>query len=164
MKYLYLVRHAKSDWKNTGLADIERPLNERGKRDAPFMGKILVDKKVNPDLILSSTAKRARKTAIAIAKKLDINDDKILFDENIYEASAGELMNIVNSIEDKYNSVMIFGHNPGLTTLHNSLSNHYIDNIPTCGIVALKFDTGWKNLGSAASELMFFEYPKLYFK
>jgi len=164
MKHLYLARHAKSSWKETGLSDIERPLNERGRKDAPFMGKILVDKKVHPDLILSSPARRARKTALAIAEKLNLNSDKILLDENIYEASAGELMDIIINIEDKYNSVMIFGHNPGLTMLHNRLSNHYIDNIPTCGIIALKFNESWKNINSQLTELVFFEYPKLYYK
>ena len=164
MKHLYLVRHAKSSWKETGLSDIDRPLNERGKRDATFMGKILVDKKVNPDLILSSPAKRARKTALAIADKLDFKSDKIVFNENIYEASASELINIIRNVNDEIKDVMIFGHNPGLTMLHNSLSKHYIDNIPTCGIVALKFNGSWKNINSQATELVFFEYPKLHYK
>jgi phosphohistidine phosphatase len=162
MKTLYLTRHAKSSWKQPELSDFERPLNKRGKRDAPFMGEILEKKGINPDLIISSPAKRAKKTAIAIAEKLGYKTKKILYDENIYEASNRELVSIVKQFDDNCNSVIMFGHNPGLTMLHNFLCGYYIDNIPTCGVVALEFNSSWKDLREKTGKLLFFEHPKLH--
>jgi phosphohistidine phosphatase len=72
------------------------------------------------------------------------------------------LINLIKEIDDKHNSVMIFGHNPGLTILNNHISNHYIDNIPTCGIVALQTDKDWKEIGNNSCKLLFFEHPKMY--
>ncbi len=162
MRTLYIVRHAKSSWKDEGLSDFDRPLNERGKRDAPFMGDILKDKKVNADFILSSPAKRAKKTATTIAEKIGYPGNKITFNEEIYEASLNTLVSLVKEIDNKYNSVMIFGHNPGLTTLSNHISDRFIDNIPTCGIVALQTDKKWNELDKNSFKLLFFEQPKMY--
>jgi len=138
MKTLYLARHAKSSWKHPELSDIERPLNKRGKRDAPYIGNILKEKGVNPDILLSSPAVRARKTAATIAEIIDYPNSKILIDENIYESSSNELVNIIQGFDDKYDSVMnkydsvmMFGHNPGFTMLNNYLTESFIDNIPT---------------------------------
>ena len=162
MKTLYLVRHAKSYWGDQSLPDFERPLNKRGKRDAPFMGEVLNDKKVRPDLIICSPAKRTRKTALEIAERLRYPDKKILFDENLYEASSNTILEIIKNIDDKFDSVMIFGHNPGLTLLNNYISDKYLDNIPTCGIVALQSDKKWSEIGKNSCSHLFFEYPKLY--
>lgn len=164
MKTLYLVRHAKSSWKNQGLTDFDRPLNKRGKRDAPFMGEVLNDKKINPDFIISSSAKRAKKTATEIAAKIGFPLKKISFNDEIYEASMSTLVNLIKKLNDKYESVMIFGHNPSLTVLNNHISNHYIDNIPTCGIVALQFNKKWNELDKNSCEQIFFEHPKMYLK
>ena len=162
MKTLYLVRHAKSYWGDQSLPDFERPLNKRGKRDAPFMGEVLNDKKVRPDLIICSPAKRTRKTALEIAERLRYPDKKILYDENLYEASSNTILEIIKSIDDKFDSVMIFGHNPGLTLLNNYISDKYLDNIPTCGMVALQSDKKWGEIGKNSCSHLFFEYPKLY--
>lgn len=164
MKTLYLVRHAKSSWKNQGLIDFDRPLNKRGKRDAPFMGEVLNDKKINPDFIISSSAKRAKKTATEIAAKIGFPLKKISFNDEIYEASMSTLVNLIKKLNNKYESVMIFGHNPGLTVLNNHISNNYIDNIPTCGIVALQFNKEWNELDKNSCEQIFFEHPKMYLK
>ena len=164
MKTLYLIRHAKSYWGDHSLLDYNRPLNNRGKRDAPFMGNILYDKEVVPDLIISSPAKRAKRTAMEIADKLGYSQKKILFDENLYEASSQDILEIIRNINDEYNSIMIFGHNPGLTMLNNSVSNFYIDNIPTCGVVAMQHSDKWMDIKSNSCKHLFFEYPKLYFK
>ena len=164
MKTLYLVRHAKSSWKNQGLTDFDRPLNKRGKRDAPFMGEVLNDKKINPDFIISSSAKRAKKTATEIAAKIGFPLKKISFNDEIYEASMSTLVNLIKKLNDKYESVMIFGHNPSLTVLNNHISNHYIDNIPTCGIVALQLNKKWNELDKNSCEQIFFEHPKMYLK
>jgi phosphohistidine phosphatase len=162
MKTLYLVRHAKSSWKEPKLDDKERPLNKKGKNDAPLMGEILKDKGLSPNLIVSSTAKRASKTALIIAEILGYPKDKINFMDDVYEATTHDLLEIIGKTEEKKSSLMIFGHNPGLTMLHNYLSKHYIDNIPTCGIVALKFNCPWKEINKNSAEFLFFEYPKLY--
>ncbi|MCU0364408.1 MAG: histidine phosphatase family protein [Ignavibacteriaceae bacterium] len=162
MKTLYLARHAKSYWKDQSIPDFDRPLNSRGKRDAPFMGEVLNDKKIKPDLILSSSAKRTKKTAIEIASKLGYTEKKIQFNEDLYEASSNTIIKLIKKIEEKYDRVMIFGHNPGLTMLNNHISNHYIDNIPTCGIVALQFDKKWSEIDKNSCKFLFFEYPKLY--
>ena len=160
MKTLYLVRHAKSSWKHPELSDFERPLNKRGKNDATFMGKLLSDKGVNPGLVISSPAKRASTTAKIIASEINFPKEKIVLDENIYEATGRRLLEIISKTEEKYNSVMIFGHNPGLTVLNNNLSNKFIDNIPTCGVVALKFKTKWNEIKLNSAGFIFFEYPK----
>ena len=162
MKTLFLARHAKSYWKDQSLRDFDRPLNSRGKRDAPFMGEVLKDKKVIPDLIISSPAKRTKKTAIEIASKIGYSEKKILYNEELYEASSNTIIKVLNKIDEKYNSVMIFAHNPGLTLLNNHISNNYIENIPTCGIVALQLDKKWNELGKNTCKFLYFEYPKLY--
>lgn len=164
MKTIYLTRHAKSFWGDQSLPDFERPLNKRGKRDAPFMGEVLRDKKVKPELIICSPAKRTKKTSIEIANKLGYPVKNILFDEKLYEASSNTILGVLNSVDDKFESVMIFGHNPGLTLLNNYISNQYLDNIPTCGIVALQSEKNWSAIGKNSCSHLFFEYPKLYLK
>ena len=162
MKTLYLVRHAKSSWKDSSLDDLERPLNRRGKRDAPFMGELLKEKVVNPDVVISSPAKRASKTAQIITAHIGYSKKDIIYSEEIYEASSRELVDFIKKIDDKYNSVMLFGHNPGFTMLNNYLSKNYIDNIPTCGIVALQFNINWKEIDKNSAKMLFFDYPKRY--
>lgn len=162
MKTIYLARHAKSYWKDQSIPDFDRPLNSRGKRDAPFMGKILKDKMIKPDLIISSPAKRTKKTAIAIAIKIGYPEKDIIYNEELYEASSNTILKLIKKIDEKYESVMIFGHNPGLTMLNNQISDFYIDNIPTCGIVALNLDDKWNSIGKNTCKHLFFEYPKLY--
>lgn len=162
MKTLYLVRHAKSFWGDQSLADFDRPLNKRGKKDAPFMGELLNDKGIVPDLIISSPAKRAKKTSTEIAEKLNYPKRKVIFNDELYDASSKDILHVVKSIDEQNNSAMIFGHNPGLTLLNNFISNKYIDNIPTCGIVALNFELKWSEIDKFSCKQVFFEYPKLY--
>jgi phosphohistidine phosphatase len=164
MKTIYLVRHAKSFWGDQSTPDFDRPLNKRGKRDAPLMGEILNDKKVKPDLIISSPAKRAKKTAIAIAIELNYPEKKIVFKEELYEATINTILSILQKLDERHNTIMIFGHNPGLTLLNNHISNHYIDNIPTCGVVTLETDNKWNEIDKNSCQLLFFEYPKMYLK
>ncbi len=162
MKTLYLVRHAKSYWGDQSIPDFDRPLNKRGKHDAPFMGEVLRDKNVSPELIICSPAKRTKKTAIEIASKLGYPEGNILYNDSLYEASTNTILGILKNTNDKISSLMIFGHNPGLTLLNNHISNNYIDNIPTCGIVALQFDKKWSDIGKNTCNQLYFEYPKLY--
>ena len=159
MKRLYIIRHAKSDWTNENLDDFDRPLNKRGKKNAPFMGKILRKKDVVPDLIISSPAYRARTTAVKIAKEIGYYED-IMFNEYIYEADLGTLLDIVNFIEDEYDDVFIIGHNPGLNMLGFYLVD-FNDNLPTCGILEIKLEcNSWREVKKANAQLVSFEYPK----
>jgi len=164
MKTLYLARHAKSSWKNPEFSDIERPLNKRGKRDAPLMGNKLKERGIIPGLIVTSPAKRARVTAKNIALEIGFPEKEILINENIYEASSTELINIIHGFDDKYNSIMMFGHNPGFTMLNNYLTDHYIDNVPTCGVVGIQFNSSWKIVQSGSGKSLFFIYPKMFTK
>ncbi|GBD91235.1 phosphoserine phosphatase 1 [bacterium BMS3Abin04] len=163
MKKLFLIRHAKSSWKDNGLADFDRPLNKRGKRDAPFMGKILKEEGIKPDLIITSPAKRTCTTARVLARKLDYPKEKINSDETVYEASPGELIKLVNAIPSEHEVVMLIGHNPGLTQLSNLLTGKYLENIPTTGIVEINFNVNsWEEITVNTGKLKSFEYPKKY--
>lgn len=163
MKKLYLIRHAKSSWEDHILSDYDRPLSDRGKRDAPRMGDILKEKKIKPDIVISSPARRAIKTAKIISSILNYPIEKIVENSSIYEATTQNLLNIINSLDERYSSAFIFGHNPGFTTLANLLSNKYIDNMPTSAIVGLEFDfISWKDVQADTGNLFMFEYPKKY--
>ena len=161
MKRLYLIRHAKSSWKDPDLADFERPLNRRGKKDAPYMGKRLKKYEVTPDLIISSPAKRALKSATIIANEIDFPTNKIITDMSIYQADVPNLTDLIQNIDDSNNQVMLVGHNPDLTSLANYLSNYTISNIPTSGIFCIDFDiSSWKNVAARKGIFIFFDYPK----
>lgn len=163
MKKLYLVRHAKSSWDNTHLEDHERPLNSRGERDAPFMANLLKEQIELPDLIISSTAKRAFITAEIFAEVFGTEHNKLIKDENLYNAPTYKLMEIINNIPDEFSNVMIFAHNPGLTMLANHIGDNYIDNIPTCGFLEIDFNlNSWKEIENNLGKIIKFEYPKKY--
>lgn len=165
MKTLYLIRHAKSSWDDPELGDFERPLNKRGKKDAPNMAKRLKEKRVTPDRMISSPATRALDTCKEFAKILDFNKDKIKTEKRLYHASEDQLLTVVRELKDREldddEVVILFGHNPGLTEFANMLMNESIDNIPTCGVVKahLKIDR-WKDASFGCGELEFFDFPK----
>ena len=163
MKKLYLIRHAKSSWKDITLKDFDRPLNSRGKQNAPLMGNILKQKNISPNLFLSSPAKRAKKTAKIIAKTIEYKNN-IEYDKSIYDNHFDELDTIITSIEDSFDKVFLVGHNPSL----NSFIEDYLgmwENIPTCGIVSIEFDIkSWKEITPKKASLEFFIYPKMFLK
>lgn len=163
MKKLYLVRHAKSSWKDGGVSDIKRPLNSRGKHDAPFMGELLHKRDVNPEVIVSSDAERAFTTAKIIADKLNYPPEKIVNSHNLYLADVNELMEYIAGLDNSYDSAMLVGHNPGVTLLLNYLTGSEIDNMATCSTacIDLKIDS-WPDVKEKSGKLMFFEYPKKY--
>ncbi|MBN2871141.1 MAG: histidine phosphatase family protein, partial [Campylobacterales bacterium] len=140
MKTLCIIRHAKSDWNDPSLNDFERPLNKRGEKNAPFMGKLLASKQLRPDLILSSPAVRARTTALMIAGEVGYDTDAIVYDEELYLAERNDIERILQKIPPSYNTVFIVGHNPGLTLFVHYLSGYSIDNIPTCGVVTVSLN------------------------
>lgn len=164
MKWLYLVRHAKSSWDQPRLSDFDRPLNDRGKRDAPRMGKRLKQRGIHPALILSSPAKRAVSTSRRLADAINYDRTNIETDPAMYHADEEDILSVVHRLDRKLISVMIVGHNPGLTDFANSLSRNQepvIRNIPTCGIVAFSFAIDeWKAVTFGAGKLDFFDFPK----
>jgi phosphohistidine phosphatase len=162
MKTLTLIRHAKSSWKNAYLLDIDRPLNKRGKRDAPKMGGRLADQGTSPELIVSSPATRAMVTAETIALEIDYPIEDIVVDERIYMADVDDLLSFIQRLDDTLEHVMLFGHNPGLTDLVNTLSpSQTIDNVPTCGVIEMDFETNtWASVGDVGPARMNFDYPK----
>ena len=161
MKQLLLVRHAKSDWSTPSLSDFDRPLNHRGKRDAPEMAARLLDKKIKIDAIIASPAKRASKTASIFAKEYEIDKEDILFREELYAASVSSFYDVISKVSDKFDSIAVFSHNPGITEFANSLTSARIDNIPTCGIFVVKIRTKhWKDFADAEKEFLFVDYPK----
>jgi len=163
MKTLYLIRHAKSSWGDLSLSDFDRPLNERGKRNAPFMGKIIRSKGIKPDLIVSSPAKRAYSTAKKIAKEIGYKTENIKTESSIYEADVRTLLKVVNELSANAKTVMLFGHNPGFTDFTNYLSGANISNIPTCGMVCIRFSTSkWEEISRDTGTFTEFDYPKNY--
>jgi phosphohistidine phosphatase len=147
MKTLFLVRHAKSSRDKPALRDEDRPLNDRGKRDAPRMGERIAKRDVRPDLILSSPAKRALTTAHIFAKKLDYKVKDIVVDDRLYAVDADALLQVIRKLGDKPKSVMVFGHNPELTELAHRLSNK-ISHMPTCAVAEFTFDSkSWSTTG-----------------
>ena len=160
MKTLFLIRHAKSSWDDTALPDKDRPLGDRGKRDAPKMGKRLAKRHVKPDLILSSPALRARSTAEIIAKKLDYERKNIVVDDRVYAGEVDDLLNVIHKLGDKLKRVMLFGHNPELTELAGRLSSE-ITHMPTCAVAEFTFDAkSWSNIGKAKLSKVALDYPK----
>jgi len=159
LKKLYIIRHAKSSWSDMSLGDFDRPLNKRGKRDAPFMAQKLKEKKVLPDVIVSSPAKRTKSTAQIFANEINFTKP-IAYDKNIYEADGGELKYVVNSLNDKAKTALMFGHNPGLNMLAENFLE-FNENIPTCGIIEIEFDCKkWSEISSKNAKLISFDYPK----
>ncbi len=160
LKTLYLVRHAKSSWKNPELSDSERPLNKRGKHDAPLVGKFLKQKNEIPELIVSSPAKRALKTAEYFAEELHISK-KIILVESLYMAGIKDFISVIENIGDSVDSVMLFSHNPGITDFANYITDTDIENIPTAGTARIDFNiSSWKDCRNTKGELRFFISPK----
>lgn len=162
MKQLFLIRHAKSDWGTTFLKDIDRPLNERGYSDAYFMSKWFLNNKTLPDKIISSTATRALNTALIFARTFEFNMTNFELEPNIYESRIETFLKIIKQQPEEVGSLAVFGHNPTITELCNQLINDFfIDNMPTCGIVGIKFSvTHWQEIELRQGELDFYQFPK----
>jgi len=160
-KTLILVRHAKSSWKDTSLNDIQRPLNKRGKKDAPKMGKYMAEHNIQPEVIFSSPGLRALTTARLISVRIGIKPSDIIVNKNIYTFNSEDLLNAIKSLKNKFDRVMIVGHNPAITELVNYLCGSKIDNVPTCGVAVLRFPVNsWKKVSKNKAKLESFDYPK----
>ena len=141
MKTLVLVRHAKSAWDAPGLADHERPLADRGLRDAPEMGRRLAERGLEPDVIRSSTAVRARTTAELIADALGLAPERLDLDERLYGASPEDILGVVREFDDAIGTAMVVAHDPGMSDLAFALSGT-IEHMPTCAVAEFRFDVG----------------------
>ena len=161
MKTLLVIRHAKSSWDNAALNDIDRPLNDRGKRDAPVMAERLIKAGVKTDLFVSSPAKRARQTAAIFMHGFGRKEKELIIVPQLYHAQVQDFREVVAGIDDRYDSIALFSHNPGITAFANILSSVRLDNMPTCSIFAVTSPaTNWKEFLSASTTFWFFDYPK----
>ena len=161
-KILLLVRHAKSSWDDASLTDFERPLNERGKKDAPEMAKRLNSKKIKIDAFVSSPAKRARQTCKYFTKEFDPKKKNIVREAKLYEADEQSFYEVIEGFKDKWDSVAVFSHNPGITYFVNSLTENRIDDMPTCSVFAVTINTDkWSDFRLAKKEFLFFDYPRI---
>lgn len=162
MKTIYFVRHAKSSWDDITLDDHDRPLNSRGKRDAPMMAQRLADLGVTADGLVSSTARRAKDTSEAFRRALDISAANCQYDQSLYHAWPAGIEKRVQKVSDDWDTVLFFGHNPGYTDLANQPKHQsFIGNVPTCGIVMVEADVdSWTNFTLAKARRAGYFYPK----
>ena len=160
-KEILLVRHAKSSWDDPYLDDHDRPLNERGLRNAPDMGKRLQGLGIRTDAWISSTALRAITTAEILAEQVGFPPDQIQRSKDLYHASATELQEFIAGLDDAIGSAILFGHNPGMSSLVANLYGLPIDNLPTSGVVHLQFNENtWSAVSSAPPARAYFDFPK----
>ncbi len=162
MKLLTIVRHAKSSWGDPALGDHDRPLNERGQRVAPLMGEILADRIGRPDVVVSSTALRARTTAGIVAAKLGYADHDIIEERQVYHASPTELLKVLRELDESHGSAIIFGHVPGVHELTRTLCRDTeIPHFPTCAASLIELDIDyWGEIDAACGRLVEFLVPK----
>lgn len=165
MKTLYLVRHAKSSWADPSLDDQLRPLNKRGLRDAPVMGQRLVGYQARVDAIWSSPARRAVETAQCLARALKVPRKEIELHERLYTSAINDLLLEIRSCPDEVKRLLVVGHNPVITEFANFLLDRGrdtgIEQIPTCGIVAIEFSlSSWRQIREKEGQFLFFDYPK----
>jgi len=161
MKTLVIVRHAKSSWDQPGLSDFDRPLNERGKKDAPVMANRLKEKGIELDHLVSSPAKRAKKTAKYFAEEFRLKKEDIKLVEALYGATQSEFLQAIKEIDDKYKNVALFSHNPGVTDFASSLTNVHVDDMPTCAMFAVQANTdSWIDFMEVERSFLFFDYPR----
>lgn len=163
MKRLLLLRHAKAVPATEPLVDIDRPLAERGERDARRIGERLRRQQLHPTLILTSPAARALRTAQLVAETIDYARDAIALDRRLYLAEPAATVDIIAAQNDATKTLIVVGHNPGLTELvHRLLPTFEVDDLPTCAVVGLDYvdAVGWHGIASASAELSYYDYPK----
>jgi phosphohistidine phosphatase len=159
MKKIIIMRHAKSDWENSSLSDIERPLNSRGKKEAPLMGKELIKRKLIPEIMISSPAVRAQETARTVAENFDFGSE-IIIDEGFYFGTLNTVIQSLKLLPDSCNSVMIFGHNPTWESLVSLLSGKFPE-MPTAAVAVLTFPGKfWNDLAESKCSLEALIIPK----
>jgi len=161
-KIIHLIRHAKSSWDDSSLADIDRPLNQRGKNNCRLMASPIVEAGCDFQQVYCSPAVRAQSTIRLIANALSELSIQWHIDSDLYTFYAGDLLNWVQSLSDEQNSVVIIGHNPAITELTNLVSNANINNVATCGYVQISFDGRWHDLGHNTANVVTCLKPKMF--
>ncbi len=160
MQRLALIRHAKSDWSNPDLTDFDRPLNNRGKKAAPLMGHYLAENRFVPDCLISSPAKRARKTARLIADEIDIDKSAISYQQQIYHAKVTDLITLVKDFSGCAAPALI-GHNPAISELGQWLCPAAPGWLKTCAVLILDLAIeDWSELHPACGTIVVYTYPK----
>lgn len=161
---ILLIRHAKSSWDNPNLTDFDRPLAERGLRDAPVMANELAKHRIPIDLVIASPSVRTTQTLEYFRATLKIPQERIVWDSTVFHSSTENLLRILSALDDSVRHVVFVGHNPSMTDLSNALqSDTLIDNVPTCGIVHISGSwSSWKELRQQKGKLEFFLYPKMF--
>ncbi len=162
MKKLVLLRHAKSSWDFGSLSDHDRPLNDRGYRDAPLMGRFLASSGFEPNYVISSTANRAMTTAKLVTEYLQYDFTTTMLDRRVYHAAMSDLYGIIREIPDDVENCLLIGHNPTFTDIANDLTGDQLDNLPTAGVygVELPLDT-WVKVRAGVGNRFLFKTPKL---
>lgn len=161
MKSLYLARHAKSSWADQSIKDFDRPLNDRGLRDAPRMGKAVSEMGQPPEILVTSPALRALTTARLFAEALGLPESAIVEMKILYSASTETILEVVNELDDAVSSVMIIGHNPGMTMVASELSRDGIAHMPTCSVASFELPVdSWMKVRPGRGTLRYFETPK----
>ena len=161
MKLLTLVRHAKSSWKDADLSDFERPLNKRGERNAPVMGRKLAAALPRPDLFVASPAKRALATAQIFAAEAALPAPPLALERDLYEADVADFLRVIRGLDPAARHVAIFAHNPALTEVANRLSDAEIANVPTCGLVRIRLNVErWDDVTGHCGALEGFDRPE----
>ncbi len=161
MKRLYIIRHAKSSRDDPVLKDVDRPLNNRGRRDAPKMAAIFKQEFGKPDSMISSPAVRAFTTCKIFSEELNYPINAITINEDIYGASVDSMLRMINRFDNKWDSVCLFGHNPTFTYLAEQLADINIGNLPTCGIVGIEFGVEiWAAVSLNSGDQFYYDYPK----
>ena len=163
MKKLWIVRHAKSSWDDFNLADHDRPLNKRGKNDAPLMAQKIKDDYPTPKMMISSTAKRAFTTCRTFNDAFELPKSRVVKDANLYHPSIADCLGAIHKLDDAVETGAIFGHNPTFTYLIHELTNEGPDNLPTCGCALITSDAkSWDTFESGICELTTLIYPKMF--
>lgn len=158
MKTLFLIRHAKSDW-SINVPDFDRPLNERGKKNAPKMANFLKNLGVRIDSFVTSPAIRALTTCKYFAEVFE--NENITKIEKLYDASSSDFLEVLENLSNEIENVAIFSHNNGITYFANSLTNENIVHLPTCAVVGFKIETeNWQDFKNSKKEFLFFYTPK----
>jgi phosphohistidine phosphatase len=158
---LLLVRHAKSSWDDPDLADLARPLNKRGTRDAAAMAQRVTHRSHRPDLIVTSPALRAQQTAEAMAAALGLEAASLVVDERVYDATAADLVDVIRSLDDRHARVMLVGHHPGITEIVNDLADAHLEKLPTCGVAEIRLDVrSWADVRDGCAALIELDTPK----
>jgi len=161
VKILYLARHAKSSWAEYALRDFDRPLNDRGLRDAPVMGRVIRDTGQPPEIIVTSPALRALTTARLLAGAMDLPESVVVELRKLYSATPETILEAVNELDDEAERAMLVGHNPGMSILAGELSRGGIGHMPTCSVASFELPVkSWMDVRPGRGRLRFFETPK----